>query len=64
MLGENDPLLCDPSCELVDFAEEGDVVFRIHDPLGSVRLRARNIGASLGTFASIPGCSFLGVLQP
>ncbi len=44
---QNDPLLCDAGCDLESFIEDGDVVLRIFDPLGTVNLSARNIVVSI-----------------
>lgn len=43
----NDPLLCDVGCEFQSFAEEGDIVLQVLDPMGSVTLSAQNIVVSI-----------------
>lgn len=39
----NDPVLCDVGCEVRSFAEGGDIVLQMLDPMGSVTLTAQNI---------------------
>jgi hypothetical protein len=47
MVDLNDPLLCDFGCEFQSFAEEGDIVLQMLDPMGSVTLSAQNIVVSI-----------------
>ena len=45
-VNQNDPLICDVGCELQSFAEGGDVVLQMLDPMGSLTLSAQNIVVS------------------